>query len=139
VRTVLRAYDLFPAAFSGEDVESYVEDCTEDVELVPIMAALEGRVYRGHAGVREWLDDLRRDFDMFEPSPDSVEDLGGGHFLVLGHWNARARGSGVELRGQVASWLIHRREGRIDRLRTYTNREEALEAAERIRSAARES
>jgi hypothetical protein len=31
---------------------------------------------------------------------------------------------------------LHFRDGRIDRLRTFTNREEALEAAEQIRSAA---
>ena len=136
IEQIMAMYGLVETALSGEDVESYIAQCTEDVEFIPIMALLEGRVYRGHDGVRQWLEDLRYDWEMFKPIPDSVEALGGGHFLVLGRWDARARGSGVELEGQPAAWLMHRRDGKVARLQTFTNREEALEAAERIRSAA---
>ena len=133
---IRRTWDGFPAAFRGEDVGPYLERIDPDVEWIPIAAALEGRVYRGHEGVVRWLEELRRDWEEFEPVPGEIQELGGGHFLVLGHWRARGRGSGVELTEQPAAWLMHRREGKICRLQTFTDRREALEAAELARKRA---
>jgi ketosteroid isomerase-like protein len=137
IEAIRRAYDSFEAAFSGRDVEAFLEQIDEDVEWVPIMAALEGRVYHGHDGVRRWFEDLRRDWEVFDSKPEEIRDLGDGHFLVLGHWLARGRGSGVELSSQPASWLMKFREGKVVRLQTFTTREEALKATERMGSKSR--
>jgi ketosteroid isomerase-like protein len=132
LEAIRSVYGDFPDAFAGND-EAYLAHFDPDVEWVPLMAVLEGRVYRGHAGIRKWFQDLRRDWEVFTPVPEEIHVLGDGNFLILGHWDARARGSGVELRKQPAAWLQHRREGRIDRLQTFTDQEEALKAADSLR------
>ena len=118
----------FAAAFAGDDEDTWLAYLAEDAEWVPIMAALEGRSYHGREGVRQWLADLRRDWEVFEPTQEEVRDLGGGAFLVLGRWRARGRGSGVELE-QAAAWLQQWRDGRLVRLQTFTSQDEALQAA----------
>lgn len=98
IDAIRRFYDAFQPAFSGRDVESFLEQLAPDVEWTPILATLEGRVYRGHAGIRGMLDDLRRDWEVFEPMIDEVRDLGDDNFLALGRWRARGRGSGSSSR-----------------------------------------
>jgi ketosteroid isomerase-like protein len=135
IAAVRRAFDRFPRLEEGGGIGLYLEDFHSDVEWVPLMAVLEGRVYRGHEGIKRWIEDLRRDWEVFLPRLEEVRPLGDGHYLLLGHWEARARGSGIDLgETQAASWLIHMRDGKIDRLQTFTIREEALEAADRLRS-----
>jgi ketosteroid isomerase-like protein len=129
VEAVRRLYDDFLAAFEG-DVDSYLEQLAPDVEWVPMMAVLEGETYRGHDAMRRWFEDLRRDWETFTPVAEEIRVLGDGHFLVLGHWRVRARGSGIELHDRPGAWLIHRKDGKTDRLQTFTIREEALRAAE---------
>ena len=91
------------------------------------MAALEGRVYRGPDGVRQWLGDLARDWEYFQPVYEEYRDLGD-RVLVLGRWRARGRVSGVELENQPAAWLYEIKDGKVVRMRTFTDRAEALEA-----------
>ena len=99
-----------------------------DYEFVPIMAALEGRVYTGHAGVREWISEMRTHWEYFECCPQEFHDLGD-RVIVFGHWRARGRASGVEVDGQPATWVGWFRDGLLCRWRTFTDRAEALEAA----------
>ena len=132
IARILGNYDAFPAAFSGEDERSFLGFLDEDVEWVPIMAALEGRSYHGHDGLRQWFADLRRDWEAFEPHAEEIHELGDGHYLVLGRWLARGKESGVEL-AQAAAWLSHWRDGFLTRLQTFTTQEEGLRAADEVR------
>ncbi len=100
-----------------------------DVEWVPINAALEGTRYRGHDGVRHWIEDMNRDWDFFEARPEEIRDLGDDRVLALGTWRARGRSSGVELDSQPAAWLLQLRGGKAVRMQTFTDRAKALEAA----------
>ena len=100
-----------------------------DVEWIPINAALEGSRYRGREGVRQWIEDMTRDWDFFEARPDEIRDLGENRLLALGTWRARGRSSGLELDSQPAAWLLQLRDGRTLRLQTFTNRAKAFEAA----------
>jgi ketosteroid isomerase-like protein len=50
--------------------------------------------------------------------------------IGFGHWRARGRASGVEIEGQPATWLAQMEDGRIIKSRTYTDRDEALAAAD---------
>ena len=133
IEAIRRIWDAWDAAFSGED-DAFLAGLSPEVEWVPLLAVLEGRVYRGHDGVREWLEELRHAWEVFEPIMEEFQDLGDGRYLVLGRWRVRARTSGVELQTQPASWLIQVREGKVARLQTFTNRQEALEVAERLRA-----
>jgi uncharacterized protein len=99
---------------------------SEDVEVVPFGAALHGRVYRGHAGVLDWLDqEIAPNWEFFEVIPHEFQRVGN-RLLVFGSWRARGRTSGVEL-DMPATWIIDVRDGKIVRWQTYTERSEALE------------
>jgi ketosteroid isomerase-like protein len=126
------AQEMFAAAgraHSGGPFDELYRLLDPEVEWIPFTAALEGAIYRGHEGVRHWIENMRRDWDVFEPRPEEFVDLGNERLLALGTWTARGRGSGVELDSQPAAWLIQFRNRRAVRMQTFTNRAEALEAA----------
>src|SRR5690349_2884662 len=115
------------AAWNRGDVAGFLETLDPDVEWVPIMAALEGRVYTGHEGVRRWMSELENDWEVFEVHPEEHRDLGD-RVIVFGCWRARGRASGVELDNQAATWLFEFERGKIVRMQTFTDRAEALQA-----------
>jgi ketosteroid isomerase-like protein len=115
-------------AFNRRDIAAFLGALDPGVEWIPIMAALEGRVYRGHEGARRWIEDLAADWEFFEPSFEEFRELGD-RVLVFGHWRARGRASGVELENQPATWLYEIKDGKVASMRTFTDRAEALEAA----------
>jgi ketosteroid isomerase-like protein len=115
-------------AFNRRDIEELCEFLDPDVEWIPIMAVLEGRVYRGHEGVRQWVEDLAADWEYFETHQEHFRQIGD-RVLVFGRWRARARTSGVELDSEQATWLMDMQDGKVVRLQTFTDRKEALKAA----------
>jgi len=115
-------------AYNRGDVDSFIAELHPDVEWIPIMAALEGRVYRGHDAVRRWLDDIAAHWDYFEPCYEEYHDLGD-RVMIYGRWRARAHTSGVVLENQPATWLYEFSDGKAVWMRTFTDRTEALEAA----------
>ena len=115
-------------AVNRRDADAMISRIQPDYEFVPIMAALEGRTYIGADGVRQWLDDMKDHWELFETWPQEFHDLGD-RVIAFGHWRARGRTSGVEVDGQPATWVAWVRDGRLYRWRTFTDRDEALEAA----------
>jgi ketosteroid isomerase-like protein len=110
------------------DADAMIGPIHPDFEFVPIMAALEGRVYVGAEGVRQWVADMRDHWEFFECFPEEFYDLGD-RVMAFGHWRARGRVSGVEVDGQPATWLAWVEDGLLRRWQTYTDRGEALRAA----------
>ena len=127
-RENLEQVQRLSSAFNSRDLDELFELIDSDVEWIPIMAALEGRVYRGHDGVRQWVEDLSVDWDYFETHQEEFRELGD-RVLVFGRWRARARSSGIELESEPASWVIDLEDGKIVRLQTFTDRDEAVKAA----------
>jgi ketosteroid isomerase-like protein len=119
--------DWFEAT-ARQDIERLLEIASPHIEYVPIMAVLEGRVYRGHEGIREWMEELFEHWETFEPIGEEFHERGG-TVIALGHWRACGKASGAELDGQAATWIVEFRDGRMTRLQTYTSRAEAFEAA----------
>jgi ketosteroid isomerase-like protein len=115
-------------AVNRRDAEAMIACTNADYEFVPIMAALEGRVYRGAEGIRRWIADLADHWEYFECYPLEYHDLGD-RVIAFGHWRARGRASGVEVEGQPATWLAWVEDGLLSRWRTFTDRDEALDAA----------
>jgi uncharacterized protein len=113
-------------AFARRDTALFFELLDPDVLWIPLMASLEGRVYRGLDGVRQWFEGVLTDWEFFEAYPKDFRDLGD-RVLVFGHWRARGRASGVELE-RAGTWLYDLKGGKIVREQTYTDRAEALEA-----------
>ena len=115
-------------AVNRRDAEGMISAIHPDYEFVPIMAALEGRVYMGADGVHQWLADMDDHWEYFECCPEEYHDLGD-RVIAFGHWRARGRASGVEVDGQPASWVGWVRDDLLCRWHTFTDREEALGAA----------
>ena len=115
-------------AFTANDLEAQGRLWHDDAEFIPVLARLEGHVYRGSEGVREWVEQLERDWEFFEACPDGYRDLGD-RVVVLGSWRARGRTSGVELDSAQATWVVEVRDGKVSRWETFTDRDEALRAA----------
>jgi ketosteroid isomerase-like protein len=128
VEVARRAFEAFNLAFA-EGADDLYEVLDPDVEWIPVMAVLEGRTYRGTEEVRRWVADLRQDWAAFEVKPEQFRDLGEGRVLALGSWRAQGRRGAVPLDFPQAGWLLQIRGERVTRLRAYTNRGEALEAA----------
>jgi ketosteroid isomerase-like protein len=128
VEVARRAFEAFNLAFA-EGADDLYEVLDPDVEWIPVMAVLEGRTYHGTEAVRRWVAELRQDWAAFEVKPEQFRDLGEGRVLALGSWRAQGRRGAVPLDFPQAAWLLQIRGERVTRLRAYTDRVEALEAA----------
>jgi ketosteroid isomerase-like protein len=123
-RTAAEALRLVLDAVNARDTEALVHVMDPGVELLPILASLDGG-YRGHAGVRRWLRSLELDWELYETRLERVLDFGDSA-LGLGSWRARGRTSGVELDSQPGAWHARMEGDRVVWWRTYTDRAEAL-------------
>jgi ketosteroid isomerase-like protein len=115
------------AALNRRDVEAMLGTLRPDVELVPARAVLEGSVYRGHDGLRRWLDDMREDWDEFRIDSYEARALDERRVLVVGSFHARGRSSGVML-DQPAAWVCEMDAGKVARIRFYEDADAAIAA-----------
>ena len=112
-------------ALNRRDVEAMLAALHADVELVPVRAVLDGSVYRGHEGLRQWLADMGEDWDEFRIDSHEVRALEDGRILVLGRFHARGRTSGVTL-DQPAAWVCEMAAGKVARMRFFPDADAAL-------------
>ena len=122
VEVVRSAFD----AFNARDVDGLVALAAEDCEWVPFRAQLEGTVYRGHAGVRQFVRDMDADWQAFRIDPLEVHD-GPALVAVIGRVTARGQGSGVEI-DSIAGFVFELQKGRIRRITSHGDPNAALEA-----------
>jgi ketosteroid isomerase-like protein len=113
----------------AEGVDDYYELLDAEIEWIPITVLLDGRTYRGPEGVRRWVEEIKRDWAVYELRWKEGRDLGDGRVLAFGVWDCLGRRGGVELSFDHAAWLIELRDGKLIRLQTFADRSEALEAA----------
>ena len=113
----------------AEGTDDYHALLSRDVEWIPITALLDGRTYRGPEGVRRWVDEMKRDWRVYETRWTEARDLGDGRVLAFGVWDSLGRVGGVELSFDQAAWLMELRGGKMIRLQAFADRSEALEAA----------
>jgi ketosteroid isomerase-like protein len=123
-----RMHEAFNRTFS-EGTADLFEALHPEAEWIPITAVLDGTSYRGESAIRRWMDDMKHQWEFYETRPEEFLDLGDDRVLVLGTWQARGRGSGVELNSQQAAWLIRVEAGKVIRMQTFTDRLKAFEAA----------
>ena len=116
-------------AFSQGDVEGMLELVGPDMEFFPQVTASmvkRSEPYRGHEGLRRYVEDATRVWVQLEIIPHEFRDLGD-RVLVFGR--VYARGEGGYISDSPAAWLWRISEDRIIWGRVYTNRAEALKAA----------
>ena len=123
-----RGFEAFNRTFR-EGTPDFYETLDPNVEWVPMSALLEGTGHHGHDGVRQWFEDMKRDWTTYELRPERFLDLDDNRVLTLGAWRAQGRGGDVLLDFPQAAWLLAYRKGKLIRLQTFTERKKAFEAA----------
>jgi ketosteroid isomerase-like protein len=87
----------------------------------------EEPVYRGHQGIRQFMQEVDKAFARVQIDQLEISDLGE-RILVSGHPHARGRASGVETESPIG-WVAEFNHGRVVRMKDYLDPGEALEAA----------
>jgi ketosteroid isomerase-like protein len=114
-------------AWNRRDVDAVVALWDPEGVWYPALEGVtEGRTYRGHAGIRQYFEDLAEFSGQSDAEFPEVHDLGD---QVLGLGSAWFRfASGVELDQEVA-FLHTWRNGKCIEARTWLSHAEALQAA----------
>ena len=87
----------------------------------------DGKVYRGHDGVREAFRIWMGTWDDFRQELDELIDGGDTEVIAVVREFGRGKGSGIALeRPTVGLWTM--RDGKAVRIRFFERREDALEA-----------
>ena len=113
-------------AFNRRDGESFNALLTEDAEIVPVRAALEGTTYRGPGAGTEYCAAVEKSWDDLGWEIEELRD-GGDWVLAVGRIRGQGRDSGAAIDSR-AGWVAHFRDGLIVKFQTYAHREDALEA-----------
>jgi ketosteroid isomerase-like protein len=115
------------AAFNRGGVEAALEFFDPEIEWTTTGIFLEAGTYRGHEGAVEYMGALATELAELHSEPETFIDAGD-HVVVPFRLSARGKRSGapVEFTGILVYTL---RGGKIVRIRNYTDRDEALEAA----------
>jgi ketosteroid isomerase-like protein len=116
------------AALNRGDIDGMLRPLDPEVELEPLRAVLEGNVYRGHEGLREWLQDMDEDWEAFRIEVVDLRALGEDHVLLEARIRAHARASGIEV-SALGAWLCDVRDEKVTRVRFYSDAKSAVEAA----------
>lgn len=109
-------------AFNTTGVGAAIDGMDPEVEFV----GGGGAVYHGHAGVRELESLLRESFDEIRIEADEFRTAGDA-VIALGRIRVQGRASGAAGESRRA-WVMTFAAGRIVRLQTYEDQDEALEA-----------
>jgi hypothetical protein len=110
-----------------DDAERLIAMCHPDVELRPLIARVEGDVYRGHDGVRAWFSQLASSFDEREAPVRWIESIGDDSVVAEIALKLRGRVSGIEI-DQTVYGAGHYRGGLLAWWGFFETRAEALTA-----------
>ena len=113
-------------AFNRRDGRAFGALLTEDAEIVPVRAVLEGTVYRGRDAASQYCAAVDESWDSLSWDVEEIRD-GDGWVLALGSIRGRGRGTGAVIDVR-AGWVARFRDGLIANFHTYADRAEALEA-----------
>jgi ketosteroid isomerase-like protein len=114
-------------AFRRGDLPAAFAVVHPDVEVRPsLVGGLEGNVYRGLDGYRQFLDDVDSVWVDFQVEIREIRDLGD-TVVVLGHtWGRGREGIAVDDPG---GWVFGMRDGKVHRFRSFNTWQETLDAA----------
>jgi ketosteroid isomerase-like protein len=114
-------------AFNRRDVDAFAEITTPDFEWSTSMMAVEGEIFWGREGIETYFERMRDSWDEFRGLTDEVRDLGE-RVLWRGRLEGRGRVSGVPVKAPL-DILYDFHDGRISRMHSYLDHDEALRAA----------
>jgi ketosteroid isomerase-like protein len=116
------------AAFERRDLEVLVTIARPDMLFEPVTAqiAAGGAPYRGHAGLRRYMEDVARVWQELRPSPDTWYERDGGIVVATGRVYAWGAGRVVDA---PAGWLWRVENGLLAYGRVFDTAASALAAA----------
>jgi ketosteroid isomerase-like protein len=110
------------------DLDTLLRLYHPEVQLMPLTGTrVESGGYRGHAGVRAYMQEAQDLWDVLEPVGEVFTDLGD-KVLVVGRCRVRGRTSGAES-NPVCAWVVGVRDGLVVSLQACESNEEALRVA----------
>jgi ketosteroid isomerase-like protein len=114
-------------AVARQDLTRLIELADPEVEWHSFLAQLgEGGVYRGHDGLRQYVEDLSDAWEFLRTDVDDFLAVGA-VVVVVGRLRYRGKGSGVETES-AAGYVTRFRDGRLVYMRAFRDPEEALMA-----------
>jgi ketosteroid isomerase-like protein len=131
IEFVRKVYD----AWARGDATQAFDFLDPEVVWEAIEDAPDAGTYRGHAGVKRYMDDWLQDFEDFAFEFGQPVEVGGR--LVLEQWGRnKGKGSGLETEIRYAAVYTFRR-GKVLTVKEYNSCAEALEAAGAAEAATR--
>jgi ketosteroid isomerase-like protein len=111
----------FVAAFNDRDLDGMLRLVDDEIEIVPIRAAVEDIVYRGRDGLEQWMRDIDESWSELQIEIDQIDDPAPDRQIVLG----RLVGRGVESAAPVemnVRWVAQLNDGRLTRIDSVIDR-----------------
>ena len=115
------------AAVNQRDIDGYLACCTKDVQLITPIAEVAGS-YNGPDGIRRFFTDIGDAGPDFKITIEHLEAIGPDRVLALGRNTATGRASGIPTEAATGN-VYDFAGGKIQRIRIFFDREQALEAA----------
>jgi ketosteroid isomerase-like protein len=116
-------------AFREHDNEACVRVSAADVEIVSYLLGVEGTVFKGHAGLRRYIDQV---FAVFPDWHARVMGTIDREDALVAEIRMAGRGAGSGLEIEQTTWqMTWFRDGKLAGFTAYGNRAEALQALRR--------
>ena len=114
-------------AFNDRDLDAMAAELSDDAELLPLRAQLEGKRYRGVDGAREMFADFDEDWEELRIELDELRD-GDDEVAAVCRVRARGRASRIDLDVPMGFvWTF--RDGKVVSARSYSEPGDAMRAA----------
>jgi SnoaL-like domain len=112
-------------AIDDRNLNALLAVMDDEVEAVPLLAAMEGR-YHGHDGIRRWWASLLETFPDFGVEIVQISQIGEATVAVL---SSTGRGVGSDTPIDATVWQVSRfRRDKCIHWRVYASESEAFEA-----------
>jgi ketosteroid isomerase-like protein len=117
------------AAMNARDIDGYLACCTEDIELQTPLTPIAG-AYACPDGIRRFLNDVEDAAPDFRIELQRAEATGASRVIASTRVSSTGRASGISLLNESTN-VYDFAKGRINRVRIFLDRREALRAAAR--------
>jgi ketosteroid isomerase-like protein len=111
-------------AINRRDPEAAIAVCDPDVEFLSVLA-VSGKAYRGHAGIREYFEDIASAWEEWRVEVHRIASGADGRVAIVMTMHMRGKGSGAALSEQTGHiWTL--RDSKLLRNQPFREPEQAL-------------
>jgi ketosteroid isomerase-like protein len=119
-----RAYELL----SRGEIEAWLQDLTEDIELHEVPEIPDSAVYRGHEGIRKWAEGVLELVESWQWTPEEILHESDDVLVVRVRVEFVGRGSEVPVE-QTVFHVLRYRDEKCAVIQGFLREPAALEAA----------